>query len=132
MAVLFNSDEAFQQQEDWPLWELEEEPFEGREADWKAPAHSGKVVYRDPTKQISVGVWECPPGKFANRSGRFAMNRCTMGKCILTDQATGHSFTVVPGVVWISQPNDVHIYDVIETMRKEYIVWGDSSEERFW
>jgi len=97
------------------------------------PDHKGHVVYRDPSGQVSVGVWECAPGSFKFLEEGVAVERCLMGRATIVDEATGRSVEAVPGKQWIVPPGTTEIWTVHETFRKEYVIHDlDTTEDRFW
>ena len=122
---LYDADAAFQKMESWPTDNLE--ILDGH------PAHHGAIIYRDPSRQLSLGVWECPPCKFRFVEDGVAVETCVMGKATITDEETGQSVTVTPGMKWFVKPGTVEIWEVHEHFRKEYLILDDCvGEERYW
>jgi uncharacterized cupin superfamily protein len=95
-------------------------------------SHRGHVIYRDPSRRLSLGVWECPPGTFRLVEEDATIERCKAGKARLTDLSTGESVVVTPGMQWVVRPGTEMIWDVLEPFRKEYIAFGAWEEERYW
>jgi len=122
---LYDVDQAFQEMEAWPTQVLEilDGPIN----------HRGAIIYRDPSRQLSLGVWECAPGKFRFVEDGSAIERCVMGKATITDEETGRSITVTPGMKWTVKPGTVEIWEVHEQFRKEYVILDEFvDEDRFW
>ena len=122
---LYDVDEAFQRMENWPSENLD--ILEGHPEN-----HRGAIIYRDPSRQLSVGVWECPPGKFRLVEDDATVEHCMMGKARLTNLTTGESITVTPGMKWVVKPGTEMIWEILEHFRKEYIVFGEWNEDRYW
>jgi len=101
--------------EDWPAFP-DEDILDGD------PAHRGKVLYRDPTKRISYGIWECPVGKFREPYGPMSeMVHCIQGEAIVTNEETGESVHLTKGSRMIVPVGITAIWDVKETFKKVYI-----------
>jgi uncharacterized cupin superfamily protein len=122
---LYDQDQAFGAMEPWPtdILEILEGPI----------AHRGSIIYRDPSRQLSLGVWECEPGKFRFVEDGSAIETCVMGRATITDEETGRSITVTPGSSWTVKPGTVEIWEVHERFRKEYVILDEFVDEgRFW
>lgn len=121
----YDTEQAFQQMKAWPTGVLEiiDGPIE----------HRGAIIYRDPSRQLSWGVWECEPGKFRFVEDGSAIETCVMGRATITDEETGRSITVTPGMKWTVKPGTVEIWEVHERFRKEYVILDELTDEtRFW
>ncbi len=122
---VYDVEQAFEQMEDWStdILEILEGPI----------VHRGTIIYRDPSRQLSVGVWECEPGKFRFVEDGSAIETCVMGRATITDVATGRSITVTPGMKWTVKPGTIEIWEVHERFRKEYVILDEFVDEsRFW
>lgn len=122
---LYDADAAFEEMQDWPSDNLS--ILGGHPEN-----HRGIVIYRDPSRRLSLGVWECPPGKFCLVEDDATIEFCRMGKATLTDLSTGESVTVTPGMKWFVRPGTEMIWDVVEHFRKEYIAFGAWEDARYW
>ena len=121
---VYDAEQAFEQMSAWPSDNLEilDGPIN----------HRGTIIYRDPSKQLSLGVWECPPGKFRLVEEDATVERCKAGVARLTDLSTGESIIVTPGMQWVVKPGTEMIWEVLEHFRKEYIAFGAWEEDRYW
>ena len=59
--------------------------------------HRGKVLFRDPKKRYSVGVWQCEPAKFIEPYPGTESGHVLAGRATLTNEATGESITLKAG-----------------------------------
>jgi uncharacterized cupin superfamily protein len=121
----YDVDLAFERLEDFPSFNLDI-------LDGHPEGHRGAVIYRDPSRRLSLGVWDCPPGKFHLVEEDATIERCLMGKARLTDLSTGESIVVTPGMRWVVKPGTDMIWDVVEHFRKEYLAFGAWEEDRYW
>ena len=94
------------------------------------PAHRGKVLYRDPTKRLSFGIWECPVGVFREVYDPFGeMIHCIQGEAIVTNEHTGVAVHLTPGSRMIAPVGLTAIWDVKETFKKVYAGFEESWDE---
>ena len=89
-------------------------------ADVGAPVMSGRIFYE--ADGIQIGVWECTPGGWAieNRPDTETV-RILAGHARLTD-AGGRSVDLTAGDALVLPKGWSGRWDVIETVRKHYIV----------
>lgn len=59
--------------------------------------HKGIVLFRDPSKRYSIGVWECPPAKFREAYPGAEFGHILEGSATLTNEKTGESQTIAKG-----------------------------------
>jgi uncharacterized protein len=113
--------------EQWPAFE-EKEIISGN------PAHRGRVLYRDPEKRVSYGIWECPPGVIDVDYGPMAEhNQCVKGRATVTNIDTGTKIEMTPGVRAVF-PVGSHVrWEIHEEFRKVYTAYeAEWDEERYY
>ena len=109
--------------ETWP-------PFPAEDILEGDPAHKGAVLYRDPTKRASYGIWECPPGKFRLDYGPMTeMIHVLSGRGSITNVETNEETRLEPGTRAIVPVGAVVIWDVKETLRKVYVAYEEEWDE---
>jgi uncharacterized cupin superfamily protein len=98
------------------------------------PAQRGVVLYRDPTRLVSFGVWECSVGRFIDDYGPVSeMMHCLRGEAIITNTATGEEIHVTPGVSAIVPVGTKAIIDVKQDLRVAYTAHEETwDEERYY
>lgn len=113
--------------EEWPAFP-DEDIIEGPMVNY------GRVVYRDPTKALSYGVWECEPCKVFLDYGPMSEHiHCIKGEAVVTDQGTGEEVHLTPGVRMIVPVGSKVIWHVKKTFRKAYSVFeAEWDEERYY
>lgn len=96
-------------------------------------AHRGTVLYRDPTRLFSLGIWECPPCKFRVAYAGTESGHVVKGSATLTDAKTGVSQTVKAGDRFLVPFGSTILWQVHETVRKVYTMYeAEWTEERFY
>jgi uncharacterized cupin superfamily protein len=109
--------------ETWPAWE----PEDVLEGD---PVHRGAVLYRDPTKRLSYGIWECDPGKFRLEYGPMTeMIHVLQGRATVTNLDTGHATHLEPGSRMVVPVGTVVTWHVHEPFRKVYAAYEEEWDE---
>jgi uncharacterized cupin superfamily protein len=113
--------------EDWPVPDRIH-PLAGN------PEQRGMVLYRDPSKRVSYGIWEVKPGKFRAEFGPMAeLADCVSGSATLTDVASGEQTLLEPGSRMIVPVGTVLTWDVHQTFRCVYSAYEDEwDENRYW
>jgi uncharacterized cupin superfamily protein len=97
------------------------------------PAHRGAVLYRDPTRLFSLGIWECPPGKFRVEYAGTESGHVVKGSATLTDAKTGASQTIKTGDRFLVPFASTIIWEVHEPFRKVYTMYEDKwIDERYY
>lgn len=95
--------------------------------------HRGKVLFRDPKKRYSVGVWQCEPAKFIVPYAGTESCHVLAGRATLTNEATGESVTLEAGDHFFIGFGETITWEVHETFRKVYAMYEDEyDEERFY
>ena len=95
--------------------------------------HRGKVLFRDPKKRYSVGVWQCEPAKFIEPYPGTESGHVLAGRATLTNEATGESITLKAGDHFFIEFGQTITWEVHETFRKVYAMYEDEyDEERFY
>jgi uncharacterized cupin superfamily protein len=95
--------------------------------------HKGIVLFRDPLRRFSVGIWECPPGKFVDRQGGCEFSHVLRGSATLTHEATGESKTIRAGDHFYTAFGETIVWDVHEPIKKYYVVYEhDWNDKRFY
>ena len=95
--------------------------------------HRGKVLFRDPKKRYSVGVWQCEPAKFIEPYPGTESGHVLAGRATLTNAATGESITLKAGDHFFIEFGQTITWEVHETFRKVYAMYEDEyDEERFY
>jgi uncharacterized cupin superfamily protein len=90
-------------------------------------------MYRDPSRRFSVGVWECPPGKFIDRAAGAEFSHVLKGKATLSHEGTGEAKTIQAGDCFFCEFGETIIWEVHETFKKFYVVYEDEwNEKRFY
>ncbi len=95
--------------------------------------HRGVVLYRDPTRRYSVGVWECPPAKFIEPYSGTEFAHVIAGRATLTNEKTGDAVKLKAGDHFVIAFGSKIIWEVHETFRKIYTIYEEEwDEERFY
>ncbi len=95
--------------------------------------HRGSVLYRDPSRRLSVGVWECPPSKFIEPYPGTEFGHVIAGSATLTNEETGESVTLRSGDHFFVAFGSRITWEVHETFRKVYTMYEeDWDPERFY
>ncbi len=95
--------------------------------------HRGVVLYRDPKRRYSVGVWECPPATFIEPYPGTECGHVLAGRATLTNEATGESVTLKAGDHFFIEFGARITWQIHETFRKVYTIYEDEwDEERFY
>jgi uncharacterized cupin superfamily protein len=89
-----------------------------------APAEASIVLHRD--EHLEIGIWECSPGTFPGaRIGYNELMVFVAGSGTLTTEA-GDARPIEAGVVYPSLDGWKAEWNVTETVRKVYVIWGDT------
>ena len=95
--------------------------------------HLGKVLYRDPSRRFSIGIWECPPGKFIDRATGTELSHVLQGSATLSHEGTGEAKRIEAGDHFYCVYGETIIWEVHETFKKVYVVYeNDWDEKRFY
>jgi hypothetical protein len=95
--------------------------------------HLGKVLYRDPSRRFSIGIWECPPGKFIDRATGTELSHVLQGSATLSHEGTGEAKRIEAGDHFYCVYGETIIWEVHETFKKVYVVYEhDWNDERFY
>ena len=114
------------QLEPWPAFDAED-IISG------SPDHQGTIIYRDPSKQFSIGVWECPPAKFIVHYAGCETGHVLKGTATITIEKTGESTTISAGDHFFVPFGSVVTWEVKETVRKAYSMFETEwDDERFY
>lgn len=93
------------------------------------PAHRGTVLYRDPSKLYSIGIWSCPPCKFRMDYAGTESGHVLRGKARLTNEKTGASITIAAGDRFLIPFGESILWEVLEPFQKHYHMfeseWAD-------
>lgn len=92
--------------------------------------HLGVVLYRDPLRRFSVGVWECPPGKFIDRATGTELSHVLQGSATLSHEGTGESKRIGPGDYFYCVYGETIIWEVHETFKKVYVVYEHEWDDK--
>lgn len=91
--------------------------------------HRGKVLFRDPKKRYSVGVWQCEPAKFIEPYPGTESGHVLAGRATLTNEATGESIELKAGDHFFIEFGQTITWEVHETFRKVYAMYEDEYDE---
>jgi uncharacterized cupin superfamily protein len=95
--------------------------------------HLGNVLYRDPSRRFSIGIWECPPGKFIDRATGTELSHVLQGSATLSHEGTGEAKRIEAGDHFYCVYGETIIWEVHETFKKVYVVYEhDWNDERFY
>lgn len=83
----------------------------------------GKVLFRDPKKRYSVGVWQCEPSKFIASYAGTESAHVLNGRATLTNEATGESISLKAGDHFFVEFAQDITWEVHETVRKVYAIY---------
>ena len=127
MITVFKSEDDFPALAPYPPF-AEEDVLAGN-----PNGHVGKVLYRDPLRRFSIGVWECPPGKFIDRATGTELSHVLKGSATLSHEGTGESKRIEPGDHFYCVYGETIIWEVHETFKKIYVVYEhDWDDKRFY
>jgi len=88
------------------------------------PAESAIVLHKD--EHVEIGIWECSPGTFPGaRIGYNELMVFVAGAGTITTE-DGDVREIGPGVVYASLDGWKGTWNVTETIRKVYVIWGDT------
>jgi uncharacterized cupin superfamily protein len=79
------------------------------------------VHYDNPAEKLSAGEWEASPGKWRIAYTEWEYVRVISGRGVLTGEG-GSSLTIGPGDTFVLEPGFVGSWEVLETMRKQWVV----------
>lgn len=97
------------------------------------PAHRGEVLYRDPSKRYSIGIWACPPCKFKMEYEGTESGHVLRGKARLTNEKTGKSITISEGDRFVIPFGESIIWEVLESFQKHYHMYEEKwIEDRYY
>ena len=112
--------------EAWPAFD-DEEILEGN------PAHKGIVLFRDPSKRFSIGIWECPPSKFEIEYEGCETVHVLEGSADITMVSTGTTKTIKAGDRYIMPFGARVVWHVKEHMKKVYCMYENEwLDERYY
>jgi uncharacterized cupin superfamily protein len=95
--------------------------------------HQGVVLYRDPSRRFSIGIWKCPPGKFVDRATGTELSYVVAGSATLSHEGTGEAKKVSAGDHFYCAYGETIIWEVHEAFEKVYVVYEhDWDEKRFY
>ncbi len=110
----------------WPAWPPED-TLEGE------VLHSGRVLVRDASGAMSVGIWECPPCKFRDHQTSTSTALILSGSGYLIHEATGERIELKPGVRFAATPDgSAVIWEIHQTIRKFYVLHEPGHEDRYY
>ena len=89
----------------------------------------GKVLFRDPKKRLSVGVYQCGPSKFIAHYPGTESGHVLAGRATLTNNATGESITIKAGDHFFIEFGQEITWEVHETVRKVYAMYEHEFDE---
>ncbi len=89
----------------------------------------GKVLFRDPLKRYSVGVYQCGPSKFIAHYPGTESGHVLAGRATLTNNATGESITIKAGDHFFIEFGQEITWEIHETVRKVYAMYEDEYDE---
>lgn len=92
--------------------------------------HRGVVLYRDPTRCYSVGVWECPPARFIEPYPGTEFGHVVAGRATLTNEQTGESVTLKAGDHFFIAFGSRITWEVHETFRKIYTMYEEEWDDK--
>ena len=88
------------------------------------PVESALVLHQD--EHLQIGIWECSPGTFPGaRIGYNELMVFVKGAGTITTEG-GEALPIGPGTVYPSLDGWKATWDVTETVRKVYVIWGDT------
>ena len=98
-----------------------------------APSQQGKVLFRDPAKRYSIGVWECTPGSFPVSYAGTEMGHVLRGHATITNAESGEARDIGPGDHFFLVFGSSVIWNIHETFRKAYVMYElEGDEERIY
>ena len=89
----------------------------------------GKLLFRDPKKRYSVGVWQCDPSKFIAAYPGTESGHVLAGRATLTNNATGESITIKAGDHFFIEFGQEITWEIHETVRKVYAMYEHEYDE---
>lgn len=97
------------------------------------PSHQGTVLFRDPAKRYSIGVWECTPGSFPVSYAGTEMGHVLKGRATITHEESGETRDIGPGDHFFLAFGSSVIWNIHETFRKAYVMYElEGDEERIY
>lgn len=96
-------------------------------ADSGTPQTSGRIIHRAPDASIEIGIWECTPGSWTitDRVDNETIHLLA-GRARLTD-AGGSSVDLVAGDVLVLPRGWSGTWEIVETVRKFYVIARDAA-----
>lgn len=77
--------------------------------------------YRSADGTLHAGQWEATPGTWRIAYTRWEWMRLHSGRCVIRDEAGG-KWSLGPGDVFVIEPGFRGTWQVLETMRKDYVI----------
>ncbi|MCK1590055.1 cupin domain-containing protein [Bradyrhizobium sp. 169] len=80
-----------------------------------------KVAFKSPTDATTTGVWECTPGRWRRQVAEAEFSTFLSGRCTFTPDG-GQTIAIEPGDSIYFHPNTNGEWNIIETVRKAYVI----------
>ncbi|WP_271574546.1 cupin domain-containing protein [Bradyrhizobium sp. CCBAU 11361] len=80
-----------------------------------------KVAFKSPVDATTTGVWECTPGRWRRQVAEAEFSTFLSGRCTFTPDS-GDAILIEPGDSIYFHPNTNGEWNVIETVRKAYVI----------
>ncbi|MGR4932688.1 cupin domain-containing protein [Bradyrhizobium sp. CAR08] len=87
-----------------------------------------KVAFKSSTDATSAGVWECSPGRWRRQVAEAEFSTFLSGHCTFTPDG-GPTIVLKTGDSIYFHPNTSGEWDIIETVRKAYVILPKSTPE---
>jgi uncharacterized cupin superfamily protein len=86
-----------------------------------APVTRTWVHYEDPETKLAAGIWEATRGKWRITYSEWEYVVMISGRCIVTGD-DGTKIQAGPGDAFVIEPGFSGTWDVLETMRKHWVI----------
>jgi uncharacterized cupin superfamily protein len=94
------------------------------------PQQKGIVLYREPSRRVSYGIWEVTPGKLRVEFGPMTeQTQCLWGRVTMTDLTTGAETQVGPGTRVIVAVGTIMTLEIHETYRCVYSAYEEEWDD---
>jgi uncharacterized cupin superfamily protein len=97
------------------------EPIEGEKIISGTPATRTWVQYEEPGGKLAAGQWEATPGKWRIAYAEWEYIVMLSGRCIVTGD-DGERIEAGPGDTFVIEPGFTGTWEVLETMRKHWVI----------
>lgn len=77
--------------------------------------------YKSLDGTLQAGQWEATPGTWRIAYTRWEWMRLHSGRCVIRDE-DGQEWRLGPGDVFVIEPGFKGTWQVLETMRKDYVI----------